>query len=130
MSQSLTQSFETLLNSIEKFANSKTVVGEPVSFGNVIIVPLVDVFFGAAAGEGSEDGKGGGGGGLGAKVTPSAVLVVVNDTVQLVNVKNQESVNKLIDLVPGILARLGGLFSNDKDCKDTPDVKINDGISL
>ena len=113
MSQTLNQSFEALLQNIDKYASSKTVVGEPVSFGNVIIVPLVDVSFGAGAGEG---GKGAAGGGLGAKISPSAVLVVVNDTVQLVNVKNQESVNKLIDLVPGVLEKLGNFFKNrEKD---------------
>ena len=111
MSQTLSQSFEALIKNVEKYANSKTVVGEPVSFGNVIIVPLIDITFGAGAGEG---GKGGAGGGLGAKITPSAVLVILNDTVQLVNVKNQDSVNKLIDLVPGILSKLGGIFGKDK----------------
>ncbi|MCL2704186.1 MAG: sporulation protein [Defluviitaleaceae bacterium] len=111
MNQQLNQSFEALLQNIEKYATSKTVVGEPVSFGNVIIIPLVDVSFGAAAGEGGK----GGGGGITAKITPSAVLVVVNDTVQLVNVKNQDSVNKLIDLVPGVLNKLGGFFDKNKD---------------
>jgi len=70
------------------------------------------VTFGAGAGETT---KGGSGGGIGGKISPSAVLVVVNDTVQLVNVKNQESVNKLIDLVPGVLAKLGGFLDKNKN---------------
>lgn len=115
MSQSLSQSFEALVSNIEKYATSKTVVGEPVAFGEVIIVPLVDVTFGVGAGEG---GKGSGGGGLGAKISPSAVLVIINDTVQMVNVKNQDSVNKLIDLVPGVLAKFGGFFGKDKQAED------------
>jgi len=101
-----------MLQNIDKYASSKTVVGEPVHFGNVIIVPLVDVSFGAGAGGTS---GGGAGGGLGAKVSPSAVLVIVNDTVQLVNVKNQESVNKLIDLVPGVIAKIKDFFSKNDD---------------
>jgi len=91
-------------------------VGEPTTFGNVVIVPLVDITFGAGAGETSKNGAGGG---IGAKITPSAVLVIVNDTVQLVNVKNQESVNKLIDLVPGVLGKLGAFF--DKKKGDSPE---------
>ncbi|MDR1704683.1 MAG: sporulation protein [Clostridiales bacterium] len=107
MSETLKQSFDAIFGKLEHYAASKTVVGDPITFGNVIIVPLVDVTLGAGAGAGN---KGGGGGGLGAKISPSAVLVVVNDTVQLVNVKDQDSINKLIDMVPGIVSKLGGFF--------------------
>jgi uncharacterized spore protein YtfJ len=109
MSETLKQSFDAIFGKLEHYAASRAVVGEPVTFGNVIIVPLVDVTLGAGAGAGD---KGGGGGGLGAKISPSAVLVVVNDTVQLVNVKDQDSVNKLIDMVPGIVSKLAGFFKD------------------
>jgi uncharacterized spore protein YtfJ len=90
----------------------------------VILVPLVDVTFGMGSGISSKEDKekrSGGGGGVGAKMTPSAVVVIVNDTVQLVNVKSQESVNKLIDMVPGILSKLslGNLFGKkDKQTEE------------
>jgi uncharacterized spore protein YtfJ len=48
---------------------------------------------------------------MGAKMTPSAVVVVVNGTAQLVNIKNQESASKLIDMIPGILSKLPFLTS-------------------
>lgn len=117
MSSSLNQNLEALFGKLETFVTSKTVVGDPVFFGDVIIVPLVDVFFGVGAGSSENEKKEGGGAGLGAKITPSAVLVVINNTVQLVNVKNQDSVNKLIDLVPGIMSKLGSLFGK-KDTKE------------
>ncbi|GHV40944.1 hypothetical protein FACS189490_06940 [Clostridia bacterium] len=119
---SLTENLEALFGKMEGFVSTKTVVGEPVSIGGVIIVPLVDVSFGLGAGGGGGDNTEKGkkelnGGGLGAKISPSAVLVILNDTVQLVNVKNQESVNKLIDMVPGILQKLdlGSLFKKKED---------------
>lgn len=46
------------------------------------------------------------GGGLGAKITPSAVLVIQGGSVQLVDVKSKDSINKLIDMVPGIISKL------------------------
>lgn len=113
MSVALNQSFEAIFKNIENFVTTKTVVGEAVTFGDVVIIPLIDVTFGAGAGGGNGD-KSGGGGGLGAKISPTAVLVVVNGTVQLVNVKNQDSVNKLIDMFPGIVAKLGSFFGKDK----------------
>jgi len=107
---------------MEGFVSSETVVGQPVNIGGTIIVPLVDLSFGLAAGGTEVDDdkkkKDGGMGGLGAKITPSAVLVIINGTVQLVNVKNQDSMNKLIDMVPGILSK----FNLDKFFKKKEDV--------
>ena len=103
-----------LFEKMEDFVSTKTVVGEPAHFGDITIVPLIDVTFGMGTGMGGEKEKGSGGaGGVGAKMTPSAVIVITNGTVQLVNVKNQDSVNKLVDMVPGILAKLnlGALFN-------------------
>ncbi len=107
MSNVVAESLEAILGKLETFAKSETVVGEPTNIGGVIIVPLVEVSIGAGAGGGAkEDSKNyTSGGGLGARITPSAVLVINNGDVQLVNVKNQDSVNKLIDMVPSILSK-------------------------
>ncbi len=56
------------------------------------------------------------GGGLGAKITPSAVLVINKDGVQLVNVKDQNTINKIIDMVPGLLSKFN-LKKEDKEDK-------------
>ena len=45
-------------------------------------------------------------GALSGKMTPSAVLVISNGHTRLVNIKNQDSITKLIDLVPDVLDRL------------------------
>jgi len=121
MSTALSNNLEALFGKMEDFVSTKTVVGEPVNIGGVIIVPLVDVSFGMAAGasagvEDEKKKKDSSAGGLGAKITPSAVLVIMNETVQLVNVKNQDSVNKLIDMVPGVLSKLNlGAFLKKND---------------
>ncbi|MDE6181957.1 MAG: sporulation protein [Eubacteriales bacterium] len=104
---SLTNSLDTLFNKMEGFISSKTVIGQPINIGEVIIVPLVDVSVGVGAGSYAkkEDKGENSGGGLGAKITPSAVLVIQNGSVQLVDVKGKDSVNKLIDMVPGIVSK-------------------------
>lgn len=103
----LTSSLETLFNKMEGFISSKTVIGEPINISDVIIVPLVDVSVAVGAGAYAKEEvtRENGGGGLGAKITPSAVLVVQNGSVQLVDVKGKDSVNKLIDMVPGIVSK-------------------------
>ena len=37
---------------------------------------------------------------MGGKVMPSAVLVISNGTTKLVNVKNQDGITKVLDMVP------------------------------
>ena len=85
---------------MENFITTKTVVGDAITVGDTIILPLVDVSFGVAASAKSEDKKNNGGGGMGGKISPSAVLVIHDGTTKLVNVKNQDSMTKILDMVP------------------------------
>jgi len=114
------ENLKTLFSKMEDFVSTKTVVGDPVHIGDVILVPLVDVVFGMGTGGGNGDKDSGGGGGVGAKMSPSAVIVIVNGTAQLVSVKDQGSVNKLIDMVPGLLSKfnLGALFGKKDEEAD------------
>ncbi len=50
MESKLNNNLEVLLGQLENFINTKTVVGEPIHIGDTILVPLVDVSFGVAAG--------------------------------------------------------------------------------
>ncbi|WP_027293982.1 GerW family sporulation protein [Robinsoniella sp. KNHs210] len=91
---------DSLFKGMDSFINTKTVVGEAMSVGDTIILPLVDVSFGVAAGALSGDAKNNGGGAMGGKMSPSAVLVIQNGTTKLVNVKNQDGLTKILDMVP------------------------------
>jgi len=96
----------SMMQGMEKFLSSKTVVGEPTQIGDTIIVPLVDVTFGVGAGAATNDKKDGGAGGMSGKMSPSAVLVIKNGQVRLVNIKNQDTINKIVDMVPDLLDRI------------------------
>lgn len=97
-----TTTVESLFKGMDSFIATKTVVGDVMHVGDTIILPLVEATFGVGAGATSGD-KNKGGGGMGGKVTPSAILVIQNGTTKLVNVKNQDSMTKLLDLVPDII---------------------------
>ena len=120
MESNLKNSLETLLSQLENFISTKTVVGEPMKVEDAIILPLVDVCFGVGAGaSGGKTDKGedkdSGMGGLGAKITPSAILLIKDGTTQLINIKNQDSVNKLIDMIPELLSKFN--IGKKKQCK-------------
>ncbi len=99
---------EALLQGMDSVLSTKTVVGEATTVGDTIILPLVDVTFGVAAGSGNNQQKhsASGAGGLGGKMTPSAVLVIKGGSVKLVNIKNQDAVTKILDLIPDLVDRL------------------------
>ena len=98
---------EALLKGMDTVLSTKTVVGEATTVGDTIILPLVDVSFGVAAGAGSNGQKNSasGAGGLGGKMTPSAVLVIKDGNTKLVNIKNQDAVTKVLDMVPDFVNR-------------------------
>ena len=85
---------------MDSFISTKTVVGDAITVGDTIILPLVDVSFGVGAGAFAGDKKQNAGGGMGAKISPSAILVISNGVTKLVNVKNQDTVTKILDMVP------------------------------
>lgn len=91
---------ESLFKGMDSFISTKTVVGDAIHIGDTIILPLVDVSFGVAAGAFSQDKKNNGAGGMGGKIMPSAVLVIQDGTTKLVNIKNQDGVTKVLDMVP------------------------------
>jgi uncharacterized spore protein YtfJ len=96
---------ESLFKGMESFVSTKTVVGEPTQVGDTIIIPLMEVSFGMAAGAVSAANKNNGMGGMGGKIIPSSVLVISNGTTKLVSTKNQDSFSKLIDMVPDLLEK-------------------------
>jgi uncharacterized spore protein YtfJ len=97
---SFNNTVESLFKGMDSFITTKTVVGDAIHINDTIILPLVDVAFGVAAGAFSQEKKNNGAGGMGGKITPSAVLVISGGTTKLVNVKNQDSVTKILDMVP------------------------------
>ena len=106
---------EALFRGIYGVISSKTVVGDAIHIGDTIILPLVDVSFAIGAGAFNGDKKEKGAGGIGGKMTPSAVLVIKNGTTKLVNIKNQDTMTKILDLVPDVVDR----FTSSKEDKMT-----------
>ena len=97
---------DSLMKGMNTVLSTKTVVGEATKIDDTIILPLVDVSFGVGAGASAGDKKNGGGGGFSGKLTPSAVLVIKNGSTKLVNIKNQDTMTKLLDMIPDIVDKI------------------------
>ena len=107
---------QSLFKGMDSFMTTKTVVGEAVHIGDTIILPLIEVSFGVGAGAFCQEKKNNAAGGLGGKVTPSAVLVIQNGCTKLVNIKNQDSITKILDMVPDFVNK----FTNRNTSKEQP----------
>ncbi|WP_461811161.1 GerW family sporulation protein [Faecalimonas sp.] len=104
---------DSLFKGMNSVISSKTVVGEAIHIGETIILPLVDVSFAVGAGAFEQEKKNKGAGGLGGKMTPSAVLVIQDGKTKLVNIRNQDTITKILDMVPDVVER----FSSQKEEK-------------
>ena len=117
---------EALFHGMDAVISSRTVVGDAIHINDTIILPLVDVSFavgaGAFNGDKSGEKKEKGAGGLGGRMTPSAVLVIQNGTTRLVNIKNQDTITKLLDMVPDVLDRFTSKGSERMSEEDLNDI--------
>ena len=56
------------------------------------------------------------------KINPSAVLVIQNGVTKLVNIKNQDGMTKILDMVPDFINK----FTSGKDTDDIIDDVVSD----
>lgn len=113
---------EALFQGMDSVISSKTVVGEAIHIGDTIILPLVDVSFAVGAGAFHEDRKEKGAGGLGGKMSPSAVLVIKDGKTKLVNIRNQDTITKILDMVPDVVDRFSAKGEEKMTEKDVADI--------
>jgi uncharacterized spore protein YtfJ len=99
-----------IFEKLQNFMKTETVVGEPIQVGELTIVPFIEINFGLGTGGGSgadKEAKGDGGGlGSGGKISVSSVLVINGDHVEMMPIKKSSSLDKLIEMVPGIVDKV------------------------
>lgn len=117
---------EAVFKGLNTFLTTKTVVGEPIAVGDATIIPLVDVSCGMATGAFSENSKERGSGGMGAKISPSAMLIIQKGSTKLVHVKNQDAISKLLDMVPELINKITSRSDVDKDTEEKAKAALKD----
>ncbi len=114
------ESVDALTSNLENLVSSKTVLGEPLTVGNVTIIPIIKAgfAFGTGVGEGTHpaphgapgqkaSGCGSGtGGGAGGGVSPVAMIVIQDGKVEIYSLGSKCLVDKLADMAPEIMTKL------------------------
>jgi uncharacterized spore protein YtfJ len=115
------ESMDTLADHLEKLINTRTVVGEPTTTGNITFIPIITATFGFGAGGGegtdpqSKMGGKGNGGGVGGKLTPSALIVIKGDDAQVYSLGSKGTLEKLIELAPDLASKFNFCKPKDED---------------
>lgn len=104
---------ETIFENFQRMIKVETVVGETVHIGDAILIPFVDVTLGFASGGYNgkcETGRNSVGGGGGAKLEPTAILVIKGDRVEMFSIKKDgyqaSAFEKLISMAPEIIDKM------------------------
>ena len=96
-----------MLEEFKDIIRTETVVGQPIYLGDATIVPFVDISFGFGAGRKGADGQSNGEAG-GGKMSPTAVLIMKGERVELFSIKNENpnsTVDKVFNMVPDLVSR-------------------------
>ena len=110
---------KTTLDSIGQMIDVNTILGDPVETPDgSVIMPVSRVTFGFAAGgsdwtaespSASNGSPFGGGGGAGISLNPVGFLVVGNKQIRFLPVTSDAVFDRLLDVVPDVLTRMGAI---------------------
>jgi uncharacterized spore protein YtfJ len=109
----LKDNLKAIFQEMEDFLTTKAVVGEPIEVGGITLIPVINVTFGMGTGGGSTDQAkdnnrqgGGAGAGLGAKISPTAVIVIKEGDISVIPLNGNAGIERLIEMVPDIVKKI------------------------
>lgn len=109
------------MNSLNQMIGANTIIGTPLNYNNIIIIPVSRVHLGFVSGgsdikpnSNKEDPLFGGGTGGGLSINPIAFLVINDKDVNLVSIdSNTHVMDNIIELIPKLMDKAKCLFKNN-----------------
>jgi len=113
---------DNLAERLRAFAESVRIVGEPLTHGKKILIPVLPANTGFAGGGGGGKTSGekegnAGGGGAGIRIQPEGFLVLTEDDVQLLSFSGKTRVESIVQAIPEILEKVKGVRGGDEKKK-------------
>jgi len=121
---------ETTMQQIREMVDVNTIIGNPiVTADGITLIPVSKVTFGFASGgtdfktknqQPAQNNSFGGGSGAGVSIVPVAFLVVKDGNVRLISVTPpaNTTIDRVIDLVPEVIDKIGSLKGKDKEASE------------
>lgn len=109
------------MNSLNQMIDANTIIGTPLNYNNIIIIPVSRVHLGFVSGgsdikpnSNKEDPLFGGATGGGLSINPIAFLVINDKDVNLVSIdSNTHVMDNIIELIPKLMDKAKCLFKNN-----------------
>jgi len=127
MSQKLPNMLDSTIAKIREMVDVNSVIGEPITTGDVTVIPIskVSVGFGGGGSDfvsknvNHQDNPFGGGVGAGVKVTPIAFLVIKEGNVRMLPVAApaNTTVDRLVEMVPDTLDKVAAFIDSRMEKK-------------
>ena len=105
MENQLTELIGTIMGELKEISKTESIVGEPVSLGEKMVVPVTKLSLGFAVG-----------GGGGAKVEPVGFIVIQEDNVSFLPTKPGKF-EGLIDAIPGVINKVKDILPDKNKAK-------------
>ncbi len=121
------------MQKIRDMVDVNTVVGSPITTQDgITIIPISKVSFGFASGGTDFNSKNkhenkpnnfGGGAGAGVTIAPVGFLVIKDGNVRSLSIATpaDSALDRLVDMLPGVMDQVKGYFDNKKDMMDIAD---------
>ncbi len=116
MSQKLPNMLENTISKIREMVDVNSVVGDPITAGDVTIVPISKISIGLGGGGSDfttknanhQENPFGGGVGAGVKVTPVAFLIIKEGSVRMLPVGTpaNSTADRLVEMIPDTLDKI------------------------
>lgn len=111
------ENMDAMFDKFENFVKEKTVIGEPIQLEGLTMIPAMTIAFGMGNGGGNASDTSGTGGGLGAKISPTAMIVVKDGDVQILPISKGHSFEKLLEIVPELMDKMDLTMKKNKQEK-------------
>ncbi len=114
---------DVTMDKLRAMVDADTIIGSPITVGEVTLLPVSKVSFGLATGGSDFPSKNqselfGGGGGAGVTINPVAFIAVSGQNVRMMPVYNELSaVDKAINMAPDVIERVKEIMNKDKKDK-------------
>ena len=127
MSKNLPNMLENTIAKIREMVDSNSVVGEPITTGDVTIIPISKISVGLGGGgsdyvsknANNQENPFGGGVGAGIKVTPVAFLIIKDGSVRMLPVAQpaNTTADRIVEMIPDTLDKIAAFIDSRTEKK-------------
>lgn len=130
MAHPISDLMATTMEKIRDMMDANTVVGKPIEAGGVTVIPVSKISLGYGSGgsdfaqknqKPDKNNAFGGGAGMGVSITPVSFLIIKDGNVRVVSVEQPAptAVERVMDMVPDVVDKVGTVVSNKISGKST-----------